>query len=93
MSVTVSLDDELTRGRDVDQLTHDIKEAVLLYDYVTARISLGEFAQSMKMPLLDAREWLHKKGIPTSRLIRDPELVRAVEDDRKTFLQSLDASS
>lgn len=93
MSKTISLDDELTRGRDGDQLKHDIREAVSLYDYVSAHISLGEFAEAMNMTLLEARDWLHQKGVPTSRTIRDPELAKAVEHDQNVLLRSLNTSS
>ena len=93
MSIKITLDDEIIQGRDEEQLTRHTREAVLLYDYVTARISLGEFAALMKIHLIDARAWLHNRGISTSRTIRDPELARSVENDRETFLRSISPPS
>jgi hypothetical protein len=93
MSVKISLDDEIIRGRDLARLTRQTREAMLLYDYVTARISIEEFAELMGMPLLDARAWLHHMGVSTSRTIRDPELARSVERDREAFLRAMGLSS
>jgi predicted HTH domain antitoxin len=80
-----TLDDQIIRERDMEQLTWQTREAVLLYDYLTSAISLGEFAERMGMPLLDARDWLHKMGVSTSRSIRDPELTRSLEKDSETL--------
>lgn len=89
MSVQIVLDDQLVQGRNPAELTKHVREAVLLYDYVIAQISLGEFAEGMGLSIIDARDWLHRMGIPTSRIIRDPDLALAVEQDRQVFEESL----
>ncbi|MFB3040170.1 MAG: hypothetical protein ACE1ZS_00005 [Candidatus Poribacteria bacterium] len=91
MSIQIVFNDDIVRGRDVIQLTQEAKKAMLLYDYLNAQISIGEFAELMGMPLIDARDWLHKRGVATSRKVRDPELAQALKRDQRDFLNSIEA--
>lgn len=85
MSMQIAFDDNIVRGRDAAQLSQQAKEAMLLYDYVNARISIGEFAELIGMPLVEARDWLHKQGITTSRKIKDAELANSLKKDQQDF--------
>ncbi len=89
MSLQIVFDEHVARGRDATQLTRQAKKAVILYDYLNAHISIGEFAGLMEMPLIDARDWLHKLGVATSREIRDPELERARKKDQLEFFNTI----
>lgn len=85
MSVQVLFEDDLIRGRDLTQFKKQANEAMLLYDYLNSEISIGEFAESMGLHIIDAREWLHRKGIATTRKIRDPLLANSVLKDHNHF--------
>lgn len=92
MSVQVLFEDDLLRGRDFTQFKKQANEAMLLYDYLNSEISIGEFAESMGLHIIDAREWLHRRGVATSRKIRDPQLADSVLKDHNRFQRLIESS-
>ena len=67
MPVQVTIKDDLIHGRGARELEKDVWEGLIIRDYLNARISIGELAELMGMELMEARDWLHKQGIATTR--------------------------
>ena len=68
MLVTVELDETLIQGRAEPELAQELRESWLIRAYQKGDLSMGEFAEKMNMPYLQARDWLHDQGISTSNL-------------------------
>lgn len=60
-----------------------------MLDYVTAKISIGRFAELLGLDYERAREWLHRCGIPTLRKLNDPELEAACEESYRDLAGEL----
>jgi predicted HTH domain antitoxin len=56
------VEDDL-RG-ELGDLNRAAKEALLIECYRQARISIGYLAQALDMGVLEADEWLRKRGVP-----------------------------
>jgi hypothetical protein len=67
-----------------------VQEGLLIRDYVNAEISIGKFAELMKLNYEDARDWLHKHGIATTRVFIDQELETAEQKNYRKLSEELD---
>ncbi len=61
----------------------------LILDYLSARISIGEFAELMGMDHEQATAWLHERGVATLRKLQDPELGSDIEDNYESLAKDL----
>lgn len=61
----------------------------LLHDYLTARISIGEFAELMGMGYGQARSCLQGRGIATIRRFNDQELEAACEANYQALARAM----
>ncbi len=75
--VHIEITDDLAHGRKKEDIPKVVREGLLIRDYVNAEISIGRFAELMKLNYEDARDWLHNHGIATTRTFIDPELETA----------------
>ena len=66
------IEDDL-RG-ELGDLNQAAKEALLIECYREGRISIGYLAQALGMGVIEADDWLHKRGVP---LDYTPEDLRA----------------
>jgi len=88
MSIQVSLNNVFTKDRNTEELQRVIKEGVAIRDYLDAKISMGELADILGMEYMEARDWLHAKGIATTRKFA-PNLAKAMNDHRKRLSKRL----
>ncbi len=88
-TVHVTLDDALILERNEIELRESMKQGLILLDYLSAKISIGRFAELMEMGYEQATSWLHERGIATLRKLNDPALERAVEDNYRSLAQDL----
>jgi predicted HTH domain antitoxin len=89
MNISITLDDNLVHGRSLQQLQQDIQEALILLDYIRADISLEKFAELMGIDYVQARNWLHQRGISTLRHFKDSELVQVSEVNYRRLADKL----
>ena len=87
--VHIVISDELAHGRKQEEVEQAIREGLLIRDYVNAEISIGKFAELMALNYEDARDWLHRHGIATSRQFTDPELNKAEEENYRKVSEAL----
>ncbi len=76
MPVEITIADTLAHGRNSNELTLAVKEGLVIRDYLNAEISLGELAELLGMEYADARDWLHRKSIPTLKRFNDSDLEK-----------------
>ena len=88
MNIQVSLNDVYTQGRSAEELQRAIKESLTVRNYLEAKISIGELAEILGMKYMEARDWLHAQGIPTSRML-PPDLEKKMDDNMKRFAKEL----
>ena len=88
MNVQVSLNNVFTKDRSDEELQRVIKEGVAIRDYLDAKISIGELAEILGMGYMEARDWLHAKGIATTRKL-PPDLQKAVHNNMKRLSKRL----
>ncbi len=88
-TIQVALEDTLIHDRDDNQLRQSMKQGLILLDYLSARISIGRFAELMGMGYEQATSWLHERGVATLRKISDPDLEGAIEDNYQTLAKDL----
>jgi len=79
LNVQVQISERLAHGRDSEQLKKAMGEGLVLHDYLTAEISLGEMAELLDLSYEETLDWLSSQGIPTLRRFRDSELEKACE--------------
>lgn len=89
--VHIVISDDLAHGRQPEEMEKAVREGLLIRDYVNAEISIGKFAELMKLNYEDARDWLHQHGIATSRQFTDPELEKAEEAHYRKVAEELDS--
>ncbi len=90
--VHIEITDDLAHGRKKEEIQKAVREGLLIRDYVNAEISIGRFAELMEMDYEDAREWLHRHGIATTRTFTDPELEKAEEKNYRLVSKELGIS-
>ncbi len=88
MSIQIQISEDLAQGRSPQQLQHDTTEGLIINDYLNARISLGEVAEKLKIDYVDARNWLHNRGIATLRSL-SPELQSFADKNRTELAKKL----
>ena len=88
----IVISDDLAQGRQPEELEKAVREGLLLRDYVKAEISIGKFAELMKLDDEEARDWLHQHGIATSQRFTDPELEKAEEAHYRKVTEELDSA-
>jgi predicted HTH domain antitoxin len=57
--------------RELGDLSQAAKEALLVECYREGRISIGYLAQALGMGVIEADEWLHKRGVPLNYTPQD----------------------
>ena len=67
----------------------DSSEGLLIRDFVNAEISIGRFAELMELNYEEARDWLHRHGIATSRQFTDPDLEQAEQENYRKISEGL----
>ncbi|MCP3957513.1 MAG: hypothetical protein GY719_06640 [bacterium] len=72
--VQVALDESLLCGRDDLELQRDLAQGLILLDYLSAKVSIGRFAELMGMGYEEAMRWLHRRGVATLRKPTDERL-------------------
>lgn len=87
--VRIEITDDLAHGRKKEEVQKAVREGLLIRDYVNAEISIGRFAELMEMNYEDARDWLHRHGIATTRTFTDPELEKAEEKNYRLVSKEL----
>jgi predicted HTH domain antitoxin len=87
--VHIVISDELAHGRKQKEVEKAVREGLLIRDYVNAEISIGKFAELMELNYEDARDWLHRHGIATSRDFTDPELEKAEKENYEKVADEL----
>ncbi len=80
-TLQVTLDDALIHERDDVELRQSMMKGLILLDYLSAKISIGRFAELMGMGYEQATMWLHERGIATLKKLSDPDLERTIEDN------------
>ncbi len=88
-TLRVTLEDALLHERDDVELRHSMKQGLILLDYLSARISIGRFAELMGMGFEQATAWLHERGVATLRRLQDPGLESDVEDNYESLAKDL----
>jgi predicted HTH domain antitoxin len=91
--VQIEIADDLTHGRKKEEMQKAVREGLLIRDYVNAEISIGKFAELMEMNYEDARDWLHRHGIATTRTFTDPKLEKADEKNYRLVSKELGISA
>ncbi len=91
--VHIEIADDLAHGRKKEEMQKAVREGLLIRDYVNAEISIGKFAELMEMNYEDARYWLHRHGIATTRSFTDPELEKAEEKNYRLVSKELGISA
>ena len=89
MSVQVSISESVTRGRVPKDLKKPVTEGLVIHDYLNAKITIGELAESLGMELEAARAWLHNQGVATLRKFRDPEFEKITQVNFKKLEKEL----
>jgi predicted HTH domain antitoxin len=89
IEVHIIISDELAHGRKQEEVEKAVREGLLIRDYVNAEISIGKFAELMALNYEDARDWLHRHGIATSRQFTDPELEKAEAENYRQVSEGL----
>ena len=87
MNIQITLDDKIVRGRSPECLEKEIRQSLLIQDYLNGEISVGEFAEWMSLEYLEARQWLQQRGIWTD--LRDPELLEISHQNAQKLKKSL----
>ncbi len=87
--VRIEITDDLAHGRKKEEIQKAVRQGLLIRDYVSAEISIGKFAELMEMNYEDARDWLHRRGITTTRTFTDPELEKAEEKNYRSVSKEL----
>jgi predicted HTH domain antitoxin len=87
--VHIVISDELAHGREQKEVEKAVREGLLIRDYINAEISIGKFAELMELNYEDARDWLHRHGIATSRDFTDPELEKAEKENYEKVADEL----
>jgi predicted HTH domain antitoxin len=90
--VHIVISDELAHGRKQEEVEKAVREGLLIRDYVNAEISIGKFAELMALNYEEARDWLHRHGIATSREFTDPELEQAEAENYRKVAAELGLS-
>ena len=85
----VVISDELAHGRKQEEMEKAVREGLLIRDYVNAEISIGKFAELMALNYEEARDWLHRHGITTSRQFTDLELEKAEAENYRQVSEAL----
>ena len=80
-TLQVTLEDTLIHERDDVELRRSMKQGLILLDYLSARISIGRFAELMGMGYEQATAWLHERGVATLRKLQASELESNIEDN------------
>ncbi len=80
-TVQVTLDGALIHERDDVELRQSMKQGLILLDYLSAKISIGRFAELMGMGYEQAMTWLHERGVATLRKLSEPDLEKSIEDN------------
>ena len=88
MIVQVPINDIFANGRSDEELQRAIQEGLTIRDYLEAKISIGELAEILGMEYMKARDWLHAKGIPTSRKF-PPDLEKILDDNTEKVAKEL----
>lgn len=88
-TIQVTLDDALVHERDDVELRKGMKQGLILLDYLSAKISVGRFAELMGMGYEQATTWLHKRGVPTLRKLDDPDLESSIEESYENLAKDL----
>ncbi len=78
-TIQITLDEALVHERDRSELEQGMRQGLILLDYISARISIGRFAELMDLKYEQARDWLHSRGVATLRRFNDPDLEAACE--------------
>ena len=89
MPVQVSISESVANGRTPSDLKRPVTEGLVIHDYLNARISLGELAESLGMEPEHARAWLHSQGIATLRKFNDPEFEKITQTNYKKLEKEL----
>jgi predicted HTH domain antitoxin len=87
--VHIVISDELAHGRKQEEVEKAVREGLLIRDYVNAEISIGKFAELMELNYEEARDWLHRHGIVSSRQFTDPELEKAEAENYRKVAEEL----
>lgn len=93
MSLHIVISDDLAHGRQQTEMEQAVREGVLIRDYLNAEISIGKFAELMQLEYEEARDWLHRHGVATSRVFTDPELEAAEEKHYRNITTKLGLSA
>ncbi|MCP3962736.1 MAG: hypothetical protein GY719_33270 [bacterium] len=88
-AVQITLDDSLIHERDDFELQRSMTQGLILLDYLSAKISIGRFAELMEMGYQEATQWLHRRGVATLRKFTDPDLEAACETNYQTLANDL----
>ena len=87
--VQIVISDELAHGRKQEEMEKAVREGLLIRDFVNAEISIGRFAELMELNYEEARDWLHRHGIATSRQFTDPDLEQAEQENYRKVSEGL----
>lgn len=87
MDIQMHISDDVVQGRTQRELKKALSEGLLILDYLNARLSIGEMAEKLGMNLVDARDWLHGKGIATLRKM-SPELEEVANENMERLIKS-----
>jgi len=87
--VHIIISDDLSHGRQQEEMEKAVREGLLIRDYVNAEISIGKFAELMQLDYEEARDWLHRHGIATSRQFTDAELEKAEAENYRKVSEEL----
>jgi predicted HTH domain antitoxin len=89
IAVQIVISDELAHGRKQEEMEQAVREGLLIRDFVNAEISIGRFAELMELDYGEARDWLHRHGIATSRQFTDPDLEQAEQANYRKVSEGL----
>lgn len=89
IAVQIVISDELAHGRKQEEMEKAVREGLLIRDFVNAEISIGRFAELMELNYEEARDWLHRHGIATSRQFTDPDLEQAEQENYRKVSEGL----
>ncbi len=88
-ALQIMLDDSLINERDDLELRRSMTQGLILLDYLSAKISIGKFAELMEMGYQEATQWLHRRGVATLRKFTDPELEAACKANHEGLADDL----
>ena len=88
MIVQVPINDIFANGSNDEELQREIKEGLAIRKYLKAKISIGELAEILGMKYMEARDWLHAQGIPTTRK-HPPDLETIAVDNMNRLAKRL----